>query len=514
VGPDGTPRPPRVSAGALRSLWACERRLYLERHAPALAAPRGAHDTMLRELAGDHVRRVRERFSDVRGPIRGEIRDETRAAAETVRLLRETRATLHRPVFLAPDGTAIAVPDFVYWEDEALVVHDARLASRIEGHYDIRVQLTHHAALIEEAAGIRPARLEVTSGRDQVLVGEPIPDSQYRALRARALGLLSGGAEPDVLKAHSRCESCPFYRHCWSRAEADGRIEAVPGMRHEVLRALGARGVRTLQQLASLDPEALADSLKIGRLGRHLVLSARALRDRAPVWLETPRLPPGRPLVWLDCEGDSDPDDGAQVVYLWGLAVDPDPAGGPLQVESLFGDLAPGGDAAGWRRFLARAGEIRARFPGAVWVHYSPYERTAFAMCRRRYGDPEGVTDHIERSAFDLHAEAITRWVKLPLRSLSIKHVAPFVGFHWSDPESGSAWSLVQYRRARATADPGARRAILDRIAAYNRDDLEAMRAVWRWIEQWLGRMRRQRHAATAPSRHRPGGAVRRTRAP
>ena len=55
-------------------------------------------------------------------------------------------------------------------------------------------------------------------------------------------------------------------------------------------------------------------------------------------------------------------------------------------------------------------------------------------------------------------------------------------GFHWSNPEAGSQWSVERFTRARATADPAERAAILADIAQYNTDDLWAMRAIWRWM--------------------------------
>jgi predicted RecB family nuclease len=85
---------------------------------------------------------------------------------------------------------------------------------------------------------------------------------------------------------------------------------------------------------------------------------------------------------------------------------------------------------------------------------------------------------------YDLHGEVIVPCLRLPLRAQGIKHVARFVGFAWTNPDTGSQWSIAQYRRARLARDAAERDRLLAPIAEYNLDDLRAMRAVWDWIER------------------------------
>jgi hypothetical protein len=87
---------------------------------------------MLRERAIEHERRVRERFPGATGPIRAarhmhEEAADRDAAADP----REPRDAPACGVPLPIDG-AIAIPDLLYWEDEGLVVHAARLATRLQ----------------------------------------------------------------------------------------------------------------------------------------------------------------------------------------------------------------------------------------------------------------------------------------------------------------------------------------------------------------------------------------------
>jgi uncharacterized protein len=86
----------------------------------------------------------------------------------------------------------------------------------------------------------------------------------------------------------------------------------------------------------------------------------------------------------------------------------------------------------------------------------------------------------------DLH-HLLERSVRLPLRSTSVKFVAPWLGFQWSNPDADAAWSTAQLHRARATDDAAERQRLLDEVARYNADDLWAMRVVWRWLERHGG---------------------------
>lgn len=121
-------RPPRITPQVLAAIEGCERKLWLRHHLPAAAAPVTEHGHVLRERGDAHERAIAARFTDLAGPLwrrEGAFAD---AAAESLRLLRETRRPLWQPVFVTPDGRRSAQPDFLYWDAEGLVVLEVRLA--------------------------------------------------------------------------------------------------------------------------------------------------------------------------------------------------------------------------------------------------------------------------------------------------------------------------------------------------------------------------------------------------
>ena len=118
-----------------------------------------------------------------------------------------------------------------------------------------------------------------------------------------------------------------------------------------------------------------------------------------------------------------------------------------------------------------------------MWVHWHNAEPMWLERYITRHGAPEEFVARVRApgAMFDLH-RALERSVRLPLRSTSIKFVAPWLGFKWSNPDADAAWSTAQLHRAYATADPAERERLLAEVATYNADDLWAMRVVWRWM--------------------------------
>ncbi len=478
----GSPEPVlgrRISATTLYVLQKCERRLWLGHHRPELAAPPGDFERMLAERGREHERGVREsRFASATGPVYvGQPAEQ--AAAETLRRIAAGHEALYQPLLLSSDGERVGVPDFLLRENGSWVVHDVKLAVNLAGHPEIGLQMTHYARLVCECLSAPAARLEITDGNGEQRTIPDLPEEAYARALERVRALSRGGAEPlDLLSTHSVCADCPFYGHCWPLAVEQDRIEVLREVTRSVAAGLHAAGIRTIERLARAEPGQIR-MRGIAGTAEAIVAEARAHRERRPVWLAPPRLPPW-PVVWFDLEGDPEGEEVDRAIYLWGLAVD-DGASTPrpVAITADFGDR--GGERA-WERFVALATEILDRHPQARWVHYSPYERTWVRKYASTYGAPPGFLERLDEALYDLLYRGVRRSVRLPLYSYSVKKVADFVGFRWRNPASGSLWSIVQYARARACGDTAERARLLREIEEYNADDLLAMRAVWRWL--------------------------------
>lgn len=468
----------RVTGGALKRLLDCERRLWLSQHARERASARTEHDDVL----GERNRALEEVAAagvvGLTGPLLRPGTSFDEAAAETVRLLRDTDLPLRRPVLISEDGRCTATPAFILREGEALVIRDVRLAHRPEKRRENRVRVAFAGWLARQLSGREVARLEIVNGLGQVVEVTPESDHVLAALAARTLELLGDSPEPDLLLSHSHCQHCDHYSHCWDQAEAERRVEVVPLVTRTRAELLHAEGVRTFDELAARTPE----SFEHRDLRSHapmLLAEARAWATHAPVWLRDPGLPRDRTPVWFDVESDSDGEMATVPVYLWGLAVER----GEPRAEAILAELSAAGDRDAWERFVARALEVFRQHPDAVWVHWHNAEPMWLERYIARLGAPEEFVACVRApgAMFDLH-RVLERSVRLPLRSTSIKFVAPWLGFQWSNPDADAAWSTAQLHRAYETADPAERERLLAEVARYNADDLWAMKVVWEWM--------------------------------
>ena len=438
-------------------------------------------------MLGDRSRALEERIAaaipDLAGPLQGSGLSFEEAAAESVRLMRETKRPVRRPILASADGLRTATPAFVLREGDALVVRDVRLAHRPETRRDNRVRVAFAGWLARELTGLPVARLELVNGLGHVTEVEPEPDEELARLTARTLELLTDAPEPDMLLAHSHCQHCDHYAHCWDRAEAERRIEVMPAVTRARAELLRAEGVRTVDELAARTPESFRKR-ELREAAGALLSEARAFATGAPVWLRDPALPRGRTPVWFDVESDSDGERAEVPVYLWGLAVEHSEP----RFEPILSELTPEGDAHAWRRFVARALEVFRDHPDAVWVHWHHAEPMWIERYIARLGAPAEFVERMRTpgTLLDLH-HRLERSVRLPLRSTSVKYVAPWLGFQWSNPDADAAWSTAQLHHARATSDPDERARLLAEVARYNADDLWAMRTVWRWMEEHSG---------------------------
>ena len=467
-----------MSGGALKRLLDCERRLWLSEHAREHAAARTEHDDVLGERNRSLEDAAAAGVPGLGEPLLRPGVSFDEAAAETVRMLRETNLPLRRPVLVSADGRYTATPAFILRDGEALVIRDVRLAHRPEKRRENRVRVAFSGLLARQLSGRDVTRLEIVNGLGHVVEVAAEPDEALQRLASRALELMGDAPEPDLLLTHSHCQHCAHYTHCWDRAEAEHRIEVVPMVTRARAELLHAAGVRTFDELAARAPDSFADA----DLRAHaplMLAEARAFASGEPVWLRAPGLPRDRTPVWFDVESDSDGELATVPVYLWGLAVE----GAEPRAEAVLAELTAAGDRDAWQRFIARALEVFRQHPNAVWVHWHNAETMWLERYIARLGAPAEFVAHVRApgAMFDLH-RALERSVRLPLRSTSIKFVAPWLGFHWSNPDADAAWSTAQLHRAYETSDRGERERLLAEVATYNADDLWAMRVVWRWM--------------------------------
>lgn len=386
----------------------------------------------------------------------------------------------------------LGYPDFLVRSDTtegvALEPEDAKLSRKAKGEY--LLQLGIYAELLEAEYGI-----PVRDGAIHVAFGYP-ENFDLRRTRYILKRLMhdferfvadEGRASKAVPCA--ACEQCDYKSRCekeWREADSPFFVAGLSGA--QVVK-LAMAGVHTLSQLASLPTATKIDGMgaeTVAKLSAQARLQLNA-RENGKHAFEL--LPPSRGRgfamlpapddgdLFFDMEGD--PLAGKGIEYLFGVygrfAGAPQPEFRPewghdaVQEKAAFETTM--------RLFI----DQMQRYPGAHIYHYAAYEPTALKRLAMRYATMEAELDQLlrERRFVDLY-RVVVQALRASTESYSIKDLE---AFYWrertGDVKTASA-SIVEYERWSVTHDA----AILDSIAAYNKDDCVSTAHLRNWLER------------------------------
>jgi predicted RecB family nuclease len=490
------PKVPGISPSSLYNLLKpsrCDLRVWLESHG-FKEEPPDAFREVLFDLGHAHEARHLRRFPhavDV-----AELPREDQEAA-TLGLLRERRRVIYQGALRARTtlaGREIEVtghPDFMLPAREQWAIRDSKLNRNVSDY--IVFQLHIYGWLYEQTMGAPPVALQVHSGSDEII------DVPYeRETVEETLGLLERMIElrfsderPNVHVSNPRCAGCGFREHCWPQAIERREVGLLPAVDRGAVQELHERGAGTIPELlANFDVASLA-ALERSWAGRmkpvgeeyaeRILAGARAFETGQPIVLAEPELPDAKSWVMFDLEGMPPRLDELEKIYIWGLQVFGESAGGFRPAVAGFG---PHGDREGWSAFLDECEAILDEHGDIPFVHWATYEQVKLDMYVTRYGDPDGIAARIKANLLDLLP--ITRAsVAVPVSSYGLKDVEIVAGYERRLEEYGGSWSMARYIEATECDDKAERAAIVDEILSYNREDLEA---TWAVLE-WLGRL-------------------------
>lgn len=365
---------------------------------------------------------------------------------------------------------------------------DAKLA-RNEAKAGHVLQLCFYAEAIEAETGTMPERVHLWLGSGRIetfFTRDVLP--YWRRLRLQLRELLD--REPTEAKTVpvpcSHCAFCEFDQVCEQSWRAKDAIHYVAGIRSRERDALAAVGVTTLSGLAAFD--GALDDVAAERLD--------ALVDQAALQLRA-RKRPGElpPVSWLD-----------DVEAGFGLLPEPDEGDIFLDFEGhpfwsadrslffLFGYLAK--DGAEWRyhelwahdvldeatitrQLVDLVAERRDRFPGMHVYHYNHTERSSLERLAAEHGTRESaLTELVETGCFVDLLDVVHRSLRAGVESYGLKNIERLAGYERGHDIDQGAGAVVEYERY--CEDEDSRR--LERIGAYNDDDVRATKALRDWL--------------------------------
>jgi predicted RecB family nuclease len=470
----------------------CDLRVFLRQRQEEEAAP-GPYDEVLRRLG---LRHERDHLATL-----GEFTDLSAAslyeqAKKTLDAIAQKVPVLYQPAFLAAEklgGTdveVVGIPDFLILEGNGYLIRDSMMARRIdeENHPEILLQVQLYGWLYEKSCGAAPNGLQVHAGTGEIVT---IPyDGGATALREleRLLAIKRLTAEPYEPVGWTKCLGCGYTDRCWAQAEKNGDVALVYCVDQNVARTLHSQGVRTRKELlAKYDVTSLSElkrpygkrEQRVGKTAERILKFADAMEKRQEIVLATPAIPAHSNYVMFDLEGMPPHLDELDKIYLWGAQAFGE---NPSEFRVALSGFGADGDREGWIGFLGNAKQIFEAYGDIPWVHWAPYEQTYLRRYTERFGDFEGIAARVARNLLDLLTVA-RESVVLPLPSFSLKVVEDYVGFERKEAEYGGAWAMATFIEATETSDEEKRKELMDKIVAYNKEDLAATWAVFQWLK-------------------------------
>jgi uncharacterized protein len=471
----------------------CDLRVFLRHHREEEVAP-GPYDEVLRRLGLRHEKNhlaTLGAFADVSdASMHEQVKKTADAIAKKVPIL-------YQPAFLANTvlgGTEVeivGVPDFLILDGDGYLIRDSKMARRIdeENHPEILLQVQLYGWLFEKTCGTAPKGLQVHNGTGEIVAVHYDDGKSALQELERLLALKQLTAEPYEPVGWSKCLGCGFTDRCWSQAERNSDVALVYGVDQSLARTLHIQGIRSRTDLLTKFDAASLSELKrpygdreqrVGKTAERILKFADALERKQETVLAAPAIPSHKNYAMFDLEGMPPHLDELDRIYLWGAQVFGE---NPSEFMFALSGFGVDGDKECWFGFLATAKQIFETYGDIPFVHWAPYEQTYLRRYVERFGDPEGIAERVDANLLDLLT--VTRdSLVLPLPSFSLKVVEDYVGFERKEAEYGGAWAMATFIEATETSDKGKRKELMDKIVAYNKEDLDATWAVFEWLRR------------------------------
>lgn len=464
-----------IKASDATSWVMCVRRAWFDKHQPASDLVPDPFMQFLFEAGLAHEASVLKRISQRYTVIRASSHEHTLA------LMQQGVQVIYQGRLVDEDVGLIGYPDFLIRDDNGQYqAADAKL-SLSENKKTTQIQLGIYRRLLKNDL---PAMVYLGDGRMAQLTGEDV-DVSVDQFIASMQQLIANVEPPTVRYSYSRCETCPYIHRClpeFVRKEETSLLYGVDGNMAEQLAQID---ISTISQLANSDAGSIPDLpyLKNERKKTRAVLQAQSYLTNKISLLAPIDLPQGE-WIHFDIEDDPMTDSRSRHVYLWGFLV---PSYTQTAFEYVWSD-DESSDYQGWMSFLQKIETYRNRYASLVIAHYSNHEKATIKKYAQRYAMENDKTVNWllgdESPLFDLQKPILNSLV-LPLQRYGLKDICKhpgLVNFQWENDESGSQWSVVQFKRFQSEADVAIKSAIKESILNYNRDDVTATRKLEMWL--------------------------------
>lgn len=346
------------------------------------------------------------------------------------------------------------------------VVYDVQ--SSLELRDENKFQLIFYSLILERLQGVRPEKAYVidADGNERSFeVSEFI--NEFHFTREQVEKVLNGEKPAPFLK--SGCKRTPWYSLCLEETKGCNDVSLIFKLSQADQRRLYEIGVKTIEDLAKADVNNLQSKLEDWPFDKLVRINnqAKVLLSGQPMILRQPSFPQVKTEVYFDIESDPTSDTD----YLLGFLVKEN---GKVEYKHLMAQDKNQEEEI-WKQFL----EFLAKLDDFVIYHYAYYERQVFDRLALKYGAPNTLVTKFHDNTIDLHTKLVDSAV-LPLYFYSLKDVAGYLGYKWSDADAGGAESVIWYREWLENKD----KKLLDKLIRYNEDDVRATLLIKEWLEK------------------------------
>lgn len=361
-------------------------------------------------------------------------------------------------------------------------------------HYALQICLyTDILERLKLSAGRTGLVLDITSEEVEYLLNSPMgtrtPQTfwEYYLETKDEVSLLLQNKQKNTPALSGICKLCQWYSSCknWIKDNDDlsqiyyiGRsvrdtissdlhINSVDDFLEVDLQTLLTQKQGDKSFLKGLGPKKLQQATERARIFR---------TTKEPVIRETIDFPEVEYELFFDIEADPTQDH----VYLHGMLEVHN--GQDRFIPFLAKKVDPAEEKRAWSEFWDYITEMDDKTYSVYY--YGSYEKTTFNQLYKKYPDVvnKDVLDAFfdNKNVIDLYNQVIMKHTDWPLSSYSIKEIAVYLGFSWSDKSPSGALSIKWYNDYVKSGDEK----ILNRILKYNEDDCRATQVVKEGIEK------------------------------
>jgi predicted RecB family nuclease len=488
------------SPSDLGNFLACEHLTQLDL---TLAIQRGrrpsyenAYAELLRSKGEEHeqafletLRATGREVVEVRLSTARDFEDGTRRTAAAMRAGADY---VYQAVFLSGGWRGIA--DFLERVDRpsalgawSYQVLDTKLARHPRPEHAL--QLSFYSQSLAETQQVAPDLAYVVLGtRARVAIRLADVTAYYRRVRERFGTAVATRPATGPYRC-DHCSFCDYRKPCEDQLQREDHVLRVAGIQRTQVKRLFARDITTLAALAqtasgTIVPKIAPSSFQGLReqAGLQLIRQRTGSLEWRPLGIEPGRgfeaLPPRSPGdVIFDLEGHPFFEPARGLEYLFGVLLldGPEPRYQGFWAHDLDGER---------QAFEGLIDLIHARLaehPGLHVYHFSGSEPSALKRLMAEHVSREAqVDDLLRRKVFvDLHT-ILRQALRAGVPSYSLKEVEALFGFTRSGPVQSGTQAILHYERWLHQRDP----ALLDEIAAYNRDDCRATLGLLDWLHR------------------------------